>query len=115
MLAQDVQDTLDEALAFTGLDAVKLKQRPRRLSDNGPSCIAADMAKYLDNSGMTHTRGRPYHPQTQGKLNTLAMRRTMHARNRVQSLALMSRSVSSLSQPGAGKVLTTYTLESACA
>ena len=161
MSAQDVQDTLDDALAFTGLDMVKLKHKPRLLSDNGPSYIASDLAKYLDKNGMTHTRGRPYHPQTQGKierwhrslknqillehyyfpseleaaikrfidyynneryheslnnltpadvyydrgelilerrrqikLNTLAMRRKMHARNRVQSLAQMSRGVS---------------------
>ena len=64
MSAQDVQDTLDDALAFTGLDMVKLKHKPRLLSDNGPSYIASDLAKYLDKNGMTHTRGRPYHPQT---------------------------------------------------
>ncbi len=157
MSAQDVEDTLDDALAFTGLDTVKVKHKPRLLSDNGPSYIAQDLAKYLDKNGMAHTRGRPYHPQTQGKierwhrslknqillehyyfpseleaaikrfvdhynnaryheslnnltpadvyygrgesilasrdqikLNTLNMRRKMHARNRVQSLAQMS-------------------------
>ena len=68
MSAQDVQDTLDDALAFTGLDTVKVKHKPRLLSDNGPSYIAADLAKYLDKNGMAHTRGRPYHPQTQGKI-----------------------------------------------
>jgi transposase InsO family protein len=38
------------------------------LSDNGPSSIAADLAKYPDKNGMFHTRGRPYHPQTQDKI-----------------------------------------------
>ena len=38
------------------------------LSDNGPSYIASDLADYLDDKGMDHTRGRPYHPQTQGKI-----------------------------------------------
>ena len=26
------------------------------------------MADYLDDKGVDHTRGRPYHPQTQGKI-----------------------------------------------
>ena len=68
MSAQDVQITLDEALAFTGLDTVKVTHKPRLLSDNGPSYIASGLAKYLNDKGMTHTRGRPYHPQTQGKI-----------------------------------------------
>jgi transposase InsO family protein len=68
MSAQDVQDTLDDALAFTGLDTVKVTHKPRLLSDNGLSYIASDLAKYLNDKGMTHTRDRPYHPQTQGKI-----------------------------------------------
>jgi transposase InsO family protein len=68
MSAQDVKDTLDDALAFTGLDTVKVKHKPRLLSDNGPSYVAADLAKYLAEQDMEHTRGRPYHPQTQGKI-----------------------------------------------
>ena len=157
MSAQDVKDTLDDALKFTGLDTVKVKHKPRLLSDNGPSYIASDLAKYLAEQDMDHARGRPYHPQTQGKierwhqtlknrillenyylpgdlenqiddfvdnynnerfheslnnltpvdvyygrgesilarreqikLNTMAMRRKMHARKRAESLALMS-------------------------
>jgi len=68
MAASDVSDTLDDALSFTGLDQVKVKHKPRLLSDNGPSYIASDLADYLDDKGMEHTRGRPYHPQTQGKI-----------------------------------------------
>ena len=68
MAASDVSDTLDDALRFTGLDQVKVKHKPRLLSDNGPSYIASDLADYLDDKGMGHTRGRPYHPQTQGKI-----------------------------------------------
>jgi len=26
------------------------------------------LANYLDKQGMDHTRGRPYHPQTQGNI-----------------------------------------------
>jgi len=68
MTTSDVSDTLDDALQFTGLNTVKVKHKPRLLSDNGPSYISGDLAAYLDKHDMTHTRGRPYHPQTQGKI-----------------------------------------------
>ena len=38
------------------------------LSDNGSSYIAGYLADYLDEKGMDHVRGAPYHPQTQGKI-----------------------------------------------
>ncbi len=68
MSARDVSDTLDEALEFTGMDQVRVKHKPRLLSDNGPSYVAAELKTYLDDRDMTHTRGRPYHPMTQGKI-----------------------------------------------
>lgn len=68
MGASDVMDTLNEALDFTGLDEVNVKHRPRLLSDNGPCYISSELADYLESKAMTHTRGRPYHPQTQGKI-----------------------------------------------
>ena len=68
MSATDVSDTLEDALKFTGLDQVKVRQKPRLLSDNGPSYISTELATYLKGRGMTHTRGKPYHPQTQGKI-----------------------------------------------
>jgi transposase InsO family protein len=68
MSALDVSNTLDDARAFTGVDQVKVKHKPRLLSDNGPCYIASELSDYLADNGMTHTRGRPYHPQTQGKI-----------------------------------------------
>ena len=68
MGASDVSDTLDDALRFTGLDSVKVNHKPRLLSDNGPCYVSGELAEYLEEQGMTHTRGRPYHPQTQGKI-----------------------------------------------
>src|SRR3712207_8884349 len=44
------------------------KHRPRLLSDNGPAFLAADLAAYLQEHGMRHTRGQPFHPMTQGKI-----------------------------------------------
>ncbi len=68
MSATDVADTLDDALTFTGLDQVKVSHKPRLLSDNGPCYISGELSEYLEDNDMTHTRGRPYHPQTQGKI-----------------------------------------------
>ena len=68
MSAGDVSDTLDDALAFAQLNQVKVQHRPRLLSDNGPCYVSAELADYLKENGMSHTRGRPYHPQTQGKI-----------------------------------------------
>jgi putative transposase len=55
MGASDVADTLDDALSFTGLDQVKVKHKPRLLSDNGPCYISGELSEYLQENGMTHT------------------------------------------------------------
>jgi transposase InsO family protein len=68
MTARDVRDTLDLALAASGLETATVKHRPRLLSDNGPSYVSAELKDWLDDHGMGHTRGRPYHPMTQGKI-----------------------------------------------
>ena len=68
MRASDVTETLDLALAASGLDQATVVHRPRLLTDNGSSTIAGDLAEWLKDRGMTHTRGAPYHPQTQGKI-----------------------------------------------
>ena len=68
MKAQDVTDTLDLALAAAGFDQVTVVHRPRLLSDNGSSYVAADLAEWLNRRKMEHIRGTPYHPQTQGKI-----------------------------------------------
>jgi len=68
MSALDVSNTLDDARSFTGVNQVKVKHQPRLLSDNGPCYIAGELSDYLAANGMIHTRGRPYHPQTQGKI-----------------------------------------------
>jgi transposase InsO family protein len=47
---------------------VKVKHKARLLSDNGPCYLSGELAEYLNDNNMTYTRGRPYHPQTQGKI-----------------------------------------------
>ena len=68
MGATDVTQTLDEAIALTGVDQVPVKHRPRLLSDNGSAYLSNELRDYLGQRHMTHTRGAPYHPQTQGKI-----------------------------------------------
>jgi putative transposase len=68
MSADDVKVTLDDALDRTGIEKVKVRHRPRLLSDNGPCYISKELGAYLEEKEMTHTRGKPYHPQTQGKI-----------------------------------------------
>ena len=68
MRAEDVTDTLDLALEASGCDQVHVVHKPRLLSDNGSSYVSSDLAEWLQNKGMKHSRGAPYHPQTQGKI-----------------------------------------------
>lgn len=63
-----MQDTLDLALAAIGITQVALKLRHRLLSDNGSTYISADLADYLQTYGLRRTRGQPFHPMTQGKI-----------------------------------------------
>jgi transposase InsO family protein len=68
MTATDVSDTLAMALRRAGLDRVRVRHRPRLLSDKGPSYVSAQLGSWLAQNGMTHTRRQPYHPMTQGKI-----------------------------------------------
>ena len=68
MKAEDVTDTLKLALQASGLDQATVMHRPRLLSDNGSSYVSGDLAKWLERQDMRHTRGAPYHPMTQGKI-----------------------------------------------
>lgn len=68
MMTSDVTDTLELALQASGCDQARIIHKPRLLSDNCPSYVSAELADYLDDKGMKHTRGAPYHPQTQGKI-----------------------------------------------
>jgi transposase InsO family protein len=68
MRAEDVTDTLDMALAASGCDSARVLHKPRLLSDNGPSYIAGELAEYIEARRMSHVRGAPFHPQTQGKI-----------------------------------------------
>ncbi|MDE2340840.1 MAG: IS3 family transposase [Alphaproteobacteria bacterium] len=68
MCASDVTDTLELALTASGCDQAHVLHKPKLLSDNGPSYVAADLATWIEAKSMSHVRGAPFHPQTQGKI-----------------------------------------------
>jgi transposase InsO family protein len=68
MRAEDVTETLELALQASGCDQATVLHKPKLLSDNGPSYIAGELAEWINDHGMSHVRGAPLHPQTQGKI-----------------------------------------------
>ena len=64
MTATDVSDPLAMALRSSGLERVRVRPRPRLLSDNEPSYLSAQLGSWLAEHGMTHTRGKLYHSMT---------------------------------------------------
>jgi len=68
MTATDASDTLELSLQAAGLDQAPDQHRPRLMSDNGPGYVSSEPGKWLQAQGMGHTRGKPYHPMTQGKI-----------------------------------------------
>ena len=68
MSTEEVKATIEAAIGFSGVRDPRVLHRPRLLSDNGPCYVSAALKEYLEQEGMAHTRGRPYHPMTQGKI-----------------------------------------------
>jgi putative transposase len=68
MAATDVQDTLQLAIDKTGIHHIQVQHRPRLLSDNGPAFIADALKDFLKPYHIDQIHGRPFHPQTQGKI-----------------------------------------------
>jgi putative transposase len=68
MSTNDVEVVLDEVIGKTGVEQVEVRHRPRLLTDNGPCFVSRQLREYLEQKEMRHTRGRPYHPMTQGKI-----------------------------------------------
>jgi len=54
MASKDVKETLELALAATNFRQVKLRHRPRLLSDNGPCYVSRELEQYLRHR--THPR-----------------------------------------------------------
>lgn len=65
---KDVEETLEMALATSGLESARVRHKPRLLSDNGSAYISGELKKFLKSQHIDHIRGAPYHPMTQGKI-----------------------------------------------
>ena len=59
MKAGDVTDTLETALAASGLDRAIVRQRPRLLSDNGSSYVASDLVDRMSEHDTKHAAEHP--------------------------------------------------------
>jgi transposase InsO family protein len=68
MSTDDVKQTIEAAIRFSGVRDPRVLHRPRLLSDNGPCYVSTALKQYLGQEGIAHTRGKPYHPMTQGKI-----------------------------------------------
>jgi transposase InsO family protein/transposase-like protein len=65
MKSTDVQQTIEEALLAQD---IPYEARPKLLSDNGSCYISNEFEIYTKARNIKHIRGRPLHPQTQGKI-----------------------------------------------
>ena len=68
MAAPMSPDTLEDALKATGLSEARVQHKPRLLLDKGPCSISSNLKNWLKSQDIEHTRGAPYHPQTQGRI-----------------------------------------------
>ena len=65
MKAKDVKETIVKAFRKVNISS---SDPPKILSDNGPCYVGIELAEYFDKMNIKHVRGRPFHPQTQGKI-----------------------------------------------
>ena len=60
-----IYSLVSRPLDITGL---AVDERPRLLSDNGSCYVSGDLKEFLAEQSITHVRGKPLHPQIQGKI-----------------------------------------------
>ncbi|QNL21099.1 DDE-type integrase/transposase/recombinase [Hyphobacterium sp. CCMP332] len=65
MTDKDVERNIIAAIQKAGLGK---SYRPKLLSDNGPCYKSGELKSFLETQQITHVNGKPYHPQTQGKI-----------------------------------------------
>ena len=72
MTASHVEDTLSLALKRSGIDQAHVVHRPRLLSDNGPSYLSKDLAKFLADQQMPPYASYPVSSADPGQDRALA-------------------------------------------
>ena len=65
MCSDDAERVIRKALENSNMEP---HERPRLLSDNGSCYLSGDLKAFLEEEEIMHVRGRPLHPQTQGKI-----------------------------------------------
>ena len=68
MAGSDITETLELALEASSSRPGAIHHSLRQLFQKWPSYIAADLDDWLKILEVRHTRGKPYHPMTQGKI-----------------------------------------------
>jgi len=69
MSTAEVKETIEEALQFTGVRHVRIIETvPVYSLTTVPGYISKAFEQYLDVEGISHIRGKSYHPMTQGKI-----------------------------------------------
>ena len=66
--AYSISDAMEAAMDEARRVGHKLNPKPLLLTDNGAAFTSEVLAAYLRAHGIKHIFGRPYHPQTQGKV-----------------------------------------------
>jgi len=65
MTSKDVMPSVDKALQFTGLTK---ENAPKILTDNARCYLSAEILAFFGGKGIKPINGKPFHPQTQGKI-----------------------------------------------
>jgi hypothetical protein len=68
MAGGSLEDVVQQAVDFTGMTDVPVKDRTVLLSDNGAGYISSQFNEYLRLVGIRHINASPFHPQTNGKI-----------------------------------------------
>ena len=63
-----ISDAVEEAMETARSLGHTLDPKPLLLSDNGSAFVGSVLSEFLDMHGIRHIFGRPFHPQTQGKV-----------------------------------------------
>jgi len=68
MSSEEVKQTIEAAISFSGVNDPNVWDLPRMLSDNGPCYFSKALGQYLQSKGIAFTHDQPYHTMTQGKI-----------------------------------------------
>jgi putative transposase len=72
--AESASHAIEEAAENAKIKDLPKDEKPILLSDNGGAFKSGVLDEHLSNHGIRHIFGKPYHPQTQGKIERLNKR-----------------------------------------